>query len=199
MARGIKGLVVEIGGDTSGLQKSLQQAQKSSTSLITELNKINKSLKLDTKNPELLAQKQEVLNDAIKNTEKYLNDLKKYQKDLLDSGIELTGKNAEKYRELQREIAEVQNKLNKLKFDNSTFIKLGQALDNAGTKIKNLGNNISNLGQKLSTISVPTIAALTGVAKSAIDFETAFAGVEKTVDGTTEQMANLKQGIKDMA
>ena len=199
MARGIKGLVVEIGGDTSGLQKSLQQAQKSSTSLITELNKINKSLKLDTKNPELLAQKQEVLNDAIKNTEKYLNDLKKYQKDILDSGIELTGKNAEKYRELQREIAEVQNKLNKLKFDNSTFIKLGQALDNAGTKIKNLGNNISNLGQKLSTISVPTIAALTGVAKSAIDFETAFAGVEKTVDGTTEQMANLKQGIKDMA
>lgn len=199
MAKGIKGLVVEIGGDTSGLQKALQEARTASTKLTTELNQVNKALKLDTKNPTLLAQKQEVLNESIKKTSAYLEQLQQHEKDVLNSGIELTGQNKEHFRALQREIAEVQAKLNKLNFENSNFAKIGKYLDEVGNKIKNVGNKISSLGDKLNKISLPAIAGLTATAKAAIDFESAFAGVEKTVDGTEQQMAKLKQGIKDMA
>lgn len=199
MARGIKGMVVEIGGDTSGLQKALQEARTASTKLTTELNQVNKALKMDTKNPTLLAQKQEVLNESIKKTSAYLEQLQQHEKDVLNSGIELSEKNKEHFRALQREIAEVQAKLNKLNFENSNFAKIGKFLDEVGNKIKNVGNKISSLGDKLNKISLPAIAGLTATAKAAIDFESAFAGVEKTVDGTEQQMAKLKQGIKDMA
>lgn len=199
MAKGIKGLVVEIGGDTSGLQKALQEARTASTKLTTELNQVNKALKLDTKNPELLAQKQKVLNESIEKTTVYLEQLRQHEQDVLNSGIELTGKNAEHFRALQREIAEVQAKLNKLNFENSNFAKIGKYLDEVGNKIQNVGNKISSLGDKLNKISLPAIAGLTATAKAAIDFESAFAGVEKTVDGTEQQMAKLKKGIKDMA
>lgn len=199
MARGIKGLVVEIGGDTSGLQKALQQAKTASTNLTTELNKVNKSLKLDTKNPELLAQKQKVLNESIEKTSTYLEQLKKHEKDVLESGIDLTGKNAEKYRALQREIVEVQKKLDTLKSYKSGLLKLGEAATEFGNKIKSTGEHVTNLGNKLSKLSVPAIAGLTGTAKAAIDFEDAFAGVRKTVDATEDEFKKLEQGIKDMA
>lgn len=199
MAKGVKGLVVEIGGDTSGLQKALQQARSASTNLTTELNKVNKSLKFDTKNPDLLKQKQDVLNESIEKTSTYLQELKKHEQEVLESGVELTGKNAEKFRELQREISATEKKLKELEAAKSSLLRIGETLDKVGTTIKNAGDKVSNLGSKLSKLSVPAIAGLTGTAKAAIEFESAFAGVEKTVDGTEEQMAKLKEGIKDMA
>ena len=65
MAGSVKGLVVQIGGDTSGLQKALTNVNKSVRSLGTELNAINKQLQFDPKNTVLLSQKQEVLGEKI--------------------------------------------------------------------------------------------------------------------------------------
>ena len=61
MASGVKGLVVEIGGDTSGLQKALSEATKITGSLDSELRKVNKSLKLDPTSLTLATQKSETL------------------------------------------------------------------------------------------------------------------------------------------
>lgn len=199
MARGIKGLVVEIGGDTSGLQKALQQAKTASTNLTTELSKVNKSLKLDTSSPELLAQKQKVLNESIEKTSTYLEELKKHEKDVLESGVELTGKNAEKYRELQREIITTENKLNQMKFDNSNFAKLGDSLDKVGTKITEIGNKANQLGNTLSKyVTVP----IAGIVSAGI---TANANIEKmttsmsTFLGSTQEAEKVVEQIREDA
>ena len=72
----IKGLTVEIGGDTTKLGKALEDVNKKSKSLSSELGDINRMLKLDPGNTELLAQKQKVLAEAIKNTGEKLDKLK---------------------------------------------------------------------------------------------------------------------------
>ena len=68
MAGTIKGIIVEIGGDTSKLQNALKKVNTATSSLSKELRGINSLLKLDPSNTELLAQKQEVLSETIETT-----------------------------------------------------------------------------------------------------------------------------------
>ena len=81
MSGTIKGLLLEIGGDTSGLQKALNKVNSTSSSLSKELKGINSLLKLDPKNTELVAQKQTVLTKNIKETEDKLKLLKEAQEE----------------------------------------------------------------------------------------------------------------------
>ena len=76
----IKGLTVEIGGDTTKLGKALEDVNKKGRDLSSELGQINKLLKLDPGNTELLAQKQKVLAEAIANTSTKLDTLKEAEK-----------------------------------------------------------------------------------------------------------------------
>lgn len=83
-----------------------------------------------------------------------------------------------------------------------TTIKLktgSEAIKDFGKKVEEKGNKIEKAGKKLSAFSVATLAALTASAKGAIEFESAFTGVEKTVDATDEQLAELKVQIRQMA
>ena len=76
MAERIKGITVEIGGDTVGLEKALKGVNKTSRSLQSELTDVNKLLKFDPNNTELMAQKQRLLNNQIENTNEKLKQLK---------------------------------------------------------------------------------------------------------------------------
>ena len=76
MAGNIKGIIVEIGGDTSGLQKALRKVNSETSSLSKELKGINRLLKLDPKNTELLNQKQTVLKESIEATKNKIKELK---------------------------------------------------------------------------------------------------------------------------
>lgn len=114
MSGTIKGLLLEIGGDTSGLQKALNKVNSTSSSLSKELKGINSLLKLDPKNTELVAQKQTVLTKNIKETEDKLKLLKEAQEEA-DKTIQNGGTILqENYRNLQREIVSTENKLSNL-------------------------------------------------------------------------------------
>jgi len=77
---------------------------------------------------------------------------------------------------------------------------LDRQLGKVESKIKRLGGNFEDVGKRLTAGLTLPLAGLGGIAlKSAIDFESAFAGVRKTVDATDEQLAVLRQGIRDMA
>ena len=130
MAGSIKGIIVEIGGDTSGLQKALKQVNTTTSNLSKELKGINSLLKLDPKNTELLAQKQAVLSQNIQETTNKLNQLKQAQK-LADDTIKNGGTiSQENYRNLQREIINTENKLKQLKVEASNWTKVSKSLDN---------------------------------------------------------------------
>ena len=110
----LKGLTIKIGGDTTELNKSLEQVKKQGRSLSGELGQINKLLKMDPKNTELLAQKQKVLAEAIGNTEKKLDTLKEAEKQV-QAQFERGEVSEAQYRALQREIIATEGKINAYK------------------------------------------------------------------------------------
>ncbi|MGI6085925.1 MAG: phage tail tape measure protein, partial [Acetivibrionales bacterium] len=82
----------------------------------------------------------------------------------------------------------------------SRLKKAGTAMEASAKKAEKVGKTLTNAGNKLTTgLTLPIVAVGAASIKAAIDFESAFAGVRKTVDGTEEQMAALEQGIRDMA
>lgn len=111
MAGNIKGLTVEIGGDTTKLGKALADVNKKSKSLSSELGEINKLLKFDPGNADLLAQKQQVLADAISNTAKKLETLEEAERQVQEQ-FERGEVSEEQVRALQREIIATTKKLN---------------------------------------------------------------------------------------
>lgn len=193
----IKGIIVEIGGDVSGLQKALKSVYSETGKLQRELQTINSSLKFNPKNTTLLSQKQQVLQENIKETTKKLQDLKTAEEDFKYVGGDLS---SSKYRALQREIIETENKLKQLKLEASNWTQASKKLDEVSQKFKKMGANLTKVGRSLTTsVTLPIVAIGTTSVKSAVEFESAFAGVEKTVDGTTEQMNTLRDGIRQMA
>lgn len=150
MAGSIKGIIVEIGGDTSGLQKALKSVNSATASLSKELRGINSLLKLDPKNTELLAQKQTVLKESISQTTKGLEQLKKAQQMYVESGGEL---NSAEYRKLQREIIYTEQRLKDLNNEASKWTQMSQTLGNLGSKMKSFGDAISDVGSKVSILS----------------------------------------------
>lgn len=199
MAGSVKGLVIEIGGDTSGLQKALSKVNSSTASLSKELRGVNSLLKLDPSNTEMLSQKQTILKNNIEETSAKLEKLKEAQKIADDEIANGTKVSDENYRSLQREIVNTENKLNSLKAEASNWTRAGRSIEEFGKKVENISNKLDKIGTTVTTrLTLPIAAIATGAVNSAKEFETAFTGVEKTVDGTKQQIANLKQGIKDM-
>lgn len=199
MASKIQGITVEIGGDTTKLGNALQSVNDKAKSLQSELRGVNTLLKMDPTNVTLLKQKQDLLNKSIAECREKLNVLKSTQiqvQEQFEKG-EIT---EEMYRDFQREIVATENKLSNLKKEVKSFGSVGaQQVAAVGTKMQSLGDSITNVGKKFTVVSAAASAALVGISKSAIDFETAFTGVTKTVDGTDEQLENIRQGLFDLS
>ena len=157
MANRIKGITIEIGGDTTQLQKSLKQVDSALKSTESNLKDINKLLKLNPGNTELLSQKQENLNKAIKETEKRLQTLREAMKQLNEkNGYGAT----EEQRELAREIIETESKLKSLKKEMSDFGSVAkQKIEAVGDSMKQFGDKVSGVGKDLSMkLTAPIVA-----------------------------------------
>ena len=116
MANRIKGITVEIGGDTTGLDKALKSVNSSITKTQSALNDVNRLLKLDPSNTVLVAQKQELLSQAVSQTEEKLKALESAQEQVA-AAFQRGDIGAEKYQAFQREMEETRGKLNQYKND----------------------------------------------------------------------------------
>lgn len=142
----IKGITIEIDGSTTKLQKSLQGVNKDLKTTQDNLKDIEKLLKLDPSNTELLAQKQKNLKKAIGETKERLEQLKEAQ-----SKVQ---KGTEDWDALQREIIDNENQLNSLKEEYRDFGNVAsQQIKLVGQKIKDVGGKISEMGEKLAPVS----------------------------------------------
>lgn len=203
MAGNIKGITIELNGDTTKLDKALKDVNKTSRDLNKELREIDKSLKFNPGNTELLTQKQRALATAVENTKKKLDTLKNAQKQAAQALAE--GKiGQDQYDALTREILKTENQLKSLEGQlakvNSSWAQAGQKMQDVGGKMQKVGKGITDVGQSMTTkVTAPLAAIGVASAKMAIDFESAFAGVKKTVDATDEEFAKMEQGIRDMA
>lgn len=171
-----------------------------------ELNKNYNQFKLtqaqwdsSTKSTEKLRAEQEYLKNAYEIQTDKINTLKMQLSDLENAENKNTTAIKKKRNELLNAEIKLETYNKKLKDIQTQLNNTGKKLEEFGTKVQNNGKKIEEAGKKMSAFSVATGTALVASAKSAIDFEDAFTGVEKTVDGTAEQMEELKQGIRDMA
>ena len=180
-------------------KKSLQEVN-------LELNKNYNQFKLtqaqwdkSTTSTQKLRAEQEYLKNAYEIQTDKVNTLKMQLADLENAENKNTSAIKKKRNELTNAEVKLETYNKRLKEIDNQLNNTGKKIEEFGTKVENVGNKIEGAGKKLSAFSVTTGSALVASAKSAIDFEDSFTGVEKTVDGTEEQMAELKQGIRDMA
>lgn len=187
-------------------EKGAVDFKKSLQEVNIEMNKNYNQFKLtqaqwdkSTTSTQKLRQEQEYLKNAYEIQTDKVNTLKMQLSDLENA----ENKNITAIKKKQNELANAEIKLEsykkKIKEIEGQLKNTGKAIEEFGTKIQQGGEKIKKAGKKVSAFSVATGTALLTCAKSAIDFEDAFTGVEKTVDGTAEQMAELKQDIRDMA
>lgn len=126
------------------------------------------------------------------------------QKAVVDKNITSVNNHKVKLNEAESQLSKVQGELKKtnteLDKQNSKWIQAGESLKNAGDNISNFGERASKIGGTLTkTVTLPIVAMGTAAVNAQVKWESAFAGVKKTVDGTTEQIAELEKGIKDMS
>ena len=154
----IKGITIEIGGDTTKLSSALSQADKALKNTQKQLSEVERSLKFDPGNTDLLKDKQVLLADKINETKNKLEALQKAQKELDAEGVD---KNSEEYKELQVQIDTTKSKLDGLNDEMKEFGSAGaQALQVAGSKISETGDKISGVGEKLTAgVTGPIVAA----------------------------------------
>lgn len=207
MASGrIKGITIKIGADTTELSKALKDFDKQISSAKTSMKDINKLLKGDPKNTELLTQKQKAFTDAIDGTKKKLEEEKNALKQL--EGAEQTDQVVKQQENLKREIIYTEQELNNLEAEYREFGSVAQqqakaaaeAMQATGKKLQEAGQGIANAGSTMTRyVTAPIVAAGTAVVKTAGDFDAGMSKVQAISGATADDMDRMREKAKEMA
>lgn len=200
----IKGLTVEIGGDTTKLGKALDKVEKQSRDLSGELGQINRLLKMDPGNTELLAQKQRVLADAVSSTKEKLDTLKEAERQVQEQ-FERGEVSEAQYRELQREIITTTKKLEgyekAVEETEDALNGIGRESNDAAEGIEDTGDAAEDAEEQSDrfgdTLQTVVVGGLAGVAAAAAG---AVAGLKSVVEETHEYrtaMGKLETAFED--
>lgn len=179
----IKGITIELEGDTRKLTTALRAVDSQLSKTQTALRDIDKLLKFSPGNSDLLTQKQKQLRTAIEETKNKLKQLKEAQKGVAEGSDEWDA--------IQREIVDTENKLKSLEKEYRNFGSVSaQQIAAVGEKMKTVGDKMANVGRTLTThVTAPLAAAgAVGVKK--------FAEVDKTMQLVNSTMGNTSEQAK---
>lgn len=197
MASRIKGITVEIGGDTTGLEKALKGVNSSIKTTQSALKDVERLLKLDPTNTELLTQKQKLLKDAIASTSEKLETLKEAQKQAKEQ-LERGELGQDKYDALQREIVETEQELKRLQEQAATTSVTLEKIAAAGDKFEKAGDSITNAGKQISVASAAVTGLGVAAVKTAADFDSAMANVAAISGATGDDLQALRDKAREM-
>lgn len=217
--KNIKGLTVEIGGDTTKLGKALEDVNKKSRDLSSELGQINKLLKMDPGNADLLAQKQKVLADAVSNTAKKLEILEEAERQVQEQ-FKRGEVSEEQVRALQREIIDTTNKLDQYKAaakeTADAVDRLGDTSDGAAKEIDDVADSAdkakdeseelaSSLDGTLSTgfkavtaVAAAASAAIVGCVEASHEYRTAMGKLDTAFEDANFSSETAKDTYKEL-
>ena len=195
MANDIKGIIVRIGADTTDLSKAMSSANRSISTTQKQLNEVQKALKLDPSNTDLLAQKYRLLTEKADETRKKLQTLKDAQEQ-----VEEQYRNGEidqgKYDAFRRELISTENQLKKLEKEAA---KSNAAINSFGEKMKDIGGKLTAAGKTIMPLSAAVVGIGTAAAVSAVDFEDAMAKVSTIADTTEVPLDELRSQILSLS
>ena len=197
MAGRIKGITVEIGGDTTGLEKALKNVNSTIKNTQSQLKDVNRLLKLDPGNTELITQKQRALKDAIGATSEKLETLKQAQEQAKQQ-LENGDLGQDKYDALQREIIETEQELRRLQEEAaSTSVALSK-IDQAGKKMEAFGDSVTSAGQKIMPASMAVAGLGAAAVKTATDFDEGMSKVAAISGATGDDLDALRDKAREM-
>ena len=206
MAAGrIKGITIEIGANTTELTSALAKVDSALSKTQTNLRDLNKALKFDPGNTNLLKDKQQELAKAIEETKSKLQTEKEAYEQL--SRADKTPENVEKMRQLKTQIDLDTVALQELEKEakaaasvlGSQMQAAGDKIQEVGNKIKNVGDKITGLGQTLTQkVTVPIVAAFGAAIKTTGEFDEAMSKVQAVSGATASDMTLLRDKAKEM-
>lgn len=220
MAVTYKGLVIKFGGDTTELQSALKKVQQASRDTQSDLRDINKALKFDPGNTELLEQKVKALNSAYGETKQKLDAYKQALAQLeskKQSGAQLTAQEERQYDNLKRAIMQCERQLDSYGSEladtareadasRTALYKVGQTIEDNADKLSNAGSKISSAGTALSGGIIGAAGALTGLASSQEEaiqqsgqLETAWVSAGGTAEQASSTYASFYRILGDSA
>ena len=196
-ANRIKGITVEIGGDTTKLQTALKGVNTEIRNTQSQLKDVEKLLKLDPGNTELMAQKHRLLSQAVSETKEKLETLKTTAEQANDA-LARGEISQSQYDALQREIIETENNLRDLERQAGQSAVALQKIAATGEKLKTVGSAIEGVGQKL----MPVTAAVGGLGAAAVkvasDFDSAMSQVAAVSGATGKDLEALRDKAREM-
>ncbi|EOT26776.1 phage tail tape measure protein, TP901 family, core region [Eubacterium sp. 14-2] len=196
-ANRIKGITVEIGGDTTKLQTALKGVNTEIRNTQSQLKDVEKLLKLDPGNTELMAQKHRLLGQAVSETKEKLETLKTAAEQANDA-LARGEISQSQYDALQREIIETENNLRDLERQAGQSAVALQKIAATGEKLKTVGSAIEGVGQKL----MPVTAAVGGLGAAAVkvasDFDSAMSQVAAVSGATGKDLEALRDKAREM-
>ena len=183
MAGKIKGITITLGADVQPLNKALEDVNKKSRDLQGELRQVERLLKLDPGNTELVAQKQKILAEAVENSKEKLDRLKTAQQQVNEQFAK--GEiNEEQYRAFQREVSKAEQELKGFEKQLSETAKasdnLKDKLDKAQTSLKDFGAKMTGIGKNLTmSVTAPIVAVGAASFKMAADLQDALGATDQ--------------------
>lgn len=161
----VRGVTIEIGGDVTELSKALKGVNSDISKTQKELKDVEKLLKLDPSNTELLRQKHELLGKQVADTKTKLETLRKTEEELNKTGVD---KHSEQYRALEREIISTEDSLRKLEAaaaaSNVTLTKVSQTFG----KISDASGKVAQATKGISTAAGGALAGIAGLAYKSV-------------------------------
>lgn len=193
MADRIKGITVQLGGDTTGLSKALSSVNKEISQTQKDLKDVQRLLKLDPSNTKLLAQEQKLLTKEISDTKAKLDTLKEAEKQV-QVQFQQGKVSQEQYDALQREISDTESKLKTLKKAQSDFGSVAkQVLTDVGNKFKSVGDKLTGIGTKMSVVSAGIAGLFTKAVKTTMEFDSTMSQVKALMGATEEEFSQLRE------
>ena len=185
----VRGVTIEIGGDVSGLSKALGDVNSSINKTQKELKDVEKLLKLDPSNTELLRQKHELLGKQVEQTKTKLETLKKTEEELNKAGVD---KHSDQYRTLQREIISTEDSLRKLEAaaaaSNVTLTKVSQTFG----KISDASGKVAAATKGISTAAGGALAGIAGLAIKTAEAADELSTLSKQTGISTSELQKMK-------
>ena len=198
MADKIKGITVQIGGDTAPLSRALKNVDKEIRATQSNLKEVNKLLKLDPSNTNLLKEKQKLLGDQIGKTKEKLDKLKQAQeqaKQMLANG-EIGQK---EYDELANQIDKCEGQLKELEKQQADTTKaMKPNIEKIGQGFKDAGTAIEDAGKKLAPFSAAAAAGLGVAVKTTADFDKSMSEVGAISGATGKDFDALRSKAREM-
>lgn len=198
MAKKIKGITIKFGADTMALDKALSEIEKTSKNIGSELSSVNKLLKFDPKNTQLLAQKQELLSKQVENTTQKLDALKRVQGEV-EKKFKSGDIGAEEYRHFQREIAKTEQDLKSYTTQISRMESEQKSLKESTKQLQTMfeatGKSLDDFQDVLGTRL--TNALRNGTA-SADDMTVALNKIGRAVLGADSDIGKLKAALNQI-